>query len=57
MGPGVNFGIEFVEDIPPGPGGKFRIGLSLVRSDYDAVDWKGDATSSPIRELSHASTE
>ncbi len=35
LGPGVEFRVEFVPEIPPGPGGKVRFHRSLVRSIYD----------------------
>ena len=36
--------IERVEEIPHGPGGKFHVFRSLVRSDYDGFDWEQSGT-------------
>lgn len=35
LGPGVGFRVEFVPEIKPSPGGKYRVHRSLVRSIYD----------------------
>jgi phenylacetate-CoA ligase len=40
VGPGVTVRVEIVPEIAPGPGGKFRVSCSLVRSNYDEADWE-----------------
>lgn len=40
LGPGVEVRIERVDEIPHGPGGKYHVFRSLVRSDYDGFDWE-----------------
>lgn len=40
LGPGVEFQLLLVPEIPFEPNGKFRISRSLVRSIYDEVDWE-----------------
>jgi phenylacetate-CoA ligase len=39
LGPGVEFAVELVDEIPPTAGGKLRPSRSLVRSEYDGVAW------------------
>jgi len=36
LGSEVQFDLQLMDDLPPGPGGKFRILRSLLRSEYDA---------------------
>lgn len=40
LGPGVEFELILVSEIPLEPGGKFRYCRSLVRSVYDDLDWE-----------------
>ena len=40
LGPGVDFELQLVPEIPFEINGKFRISRSLVRSVYDEVDWE-----------------
>jgi phenylacetate-CoA ligase len=40
VGPGVSVEVVLVPEIAPEPGGKFRVSCSLVRSNYDGVDWE-----------------
>jgi len=40
LGSEVETRIERVGEIPRGPGGKFHVFRSLVRSDYDGFDWE-----------------
>jgi phenylacetate-coenzyme A ligase PaaK-like adenylate-forming protein len=40
FGPGVDFQLLLVQEIPPESNEKFRISRSLVRSVYDEVDWE-----------------
>jgi phenylacetate-CoA ligase len=39
LGGDVEFVIDFVQEIPSEPNGKFRTARSLVRSDYDGIEW------------------
>jgi phenylacetate-CoA ligase len=39
IGDGVEFRIELVPEIKLEPSGKFRVSRSMVRSDYDGIDW------------------
>ena len=39
VGPGVEICVQPVAEIRPGEGGKFRVSRSLVRSEYDGIDW------------------
>jgi len=39
LGPGIEFQVTLVPDIPPEANGKFRVSRSLVESDYDGIDW------------------
>jgi len=39
LGRGVNFHVTLVDEVPFEPSAKFRVCRSLVRSDYDSVNW------------------
>jgi len=39
LGPGVDFQTRLVSEIKVEPSGKFRPSRSLVKSDYDGIDW------------------
>jgi phenylacetate-coenzyme A ligase PaaK-like adenylate-forming protein len=39
LGHQVNFNVALVHEIPLEPSGKFRVCRSLVKSDYDGIDW------------------
>ena len=40
VGPGVTVEVVIVPEIAPDAGGKFRVSRSLVRSNYDDLDWE-----------------
>lgn len=40
LGPGVEFRIVIVPEIKFEPNGKFRVSRSMVKSDYDGIDWE-----------------
>jgi len=40
LGPGVEFQVLLVEDMPLEVNGKFRVSRSFVASDYDDIDWE-----------------
>jgi hypothetical protein len=39
LGPGVEFQVVLVPEIPLEGNGKFRVSRSLVESAYDGIDW------------------
>src|SRR6185436_7430077 len=39
LGAGVEFRIEFLPELKLDPNGKFRAARSLIRSQYDGIDW------------------
>lgn len=39
VGPHVQVVARYVDAVEPGPGGKVRPALSLLHSEYNAVDW------------------
>jgi len=47
LGQDVEFRVVLVPEIQIEPSGKFRISRSLVRSDYDGIDWEKPQTDRP----------
>jgi phenylacetate-CoA ligase len=39
LGDEVEFQVDLVPELYPGPGGKFRVYRSMIRSEYDDVNW------------------
>ncbi len=40
LGPGIEFQVILVPEIPLEPNGEFRVSRSLVESAYDGIDWE-----------------
>jgi hypothetical protein len=40
LGQGIEFQVILVPEIELEPNGKFRVSRSLVKSDYDGIDWE-----------------
>jgi phenylacetate-CoA ligase len=47
LGPGVEFRIVLVSEIKFESNGKFRVARSMVKSDYDGIDWSHREKASP----------
>ena len=47
LGPGVEFRIALVSEIKFDSTGKFRVARSMVKSDYDGIDWNHPRKVSP----------
>ncbi|MBA2565782.1 MAG: phenylacetate--CoA ligase family protein [Gemmatimonadetes bacterium] len=47
LGTEVRLIVDLVDDLPAEPSSKFRVCRSLVRSEYDGIDWSATGSASP----------